>query len=143
MTRGSAVAILLVFTLLGPLFGTLVAGLMLSVEGGVLRPDDSIGVVPLLLVIVYFPIAYLAGGLQAIATGVVAAGMALWRGRLEWWPAILAAAVLSVFTALRADGDGFVTATMVATHVGAAALCLLVCRLMLGRPSPRGPDNGA
>lgn len=134
MSRSSALAIFLIVVLLGPIFGAVVFGLLLGLHLALTEPGLPSGL-PVLGSIIFIPLAYIVGGLQALATGVVASLSSLRAGRLSWLPALAVAAIAGAIHASRehvADDWSF-TVILFLANVLAAALCLTVCRLMLGR----------
>jgi hypothetical protein len=133
MGRSAALAIFLIFVVLFPLLAGAIFGVLIAAWTAVAHPEANEGLLTLLGALMLLPVAYITVGLQALAVGAIAAGMAIWRGRLEWWPALVAAAVLGAIQASRPAEDLATLVMMTAAQVAAAAVCLLVCRLMIGR----------
>lgn len=138
MSRGALTAVFLVFALLGPIFGGLLFGILLSALAALEDPDLPTAL-PLLGVLILMPLSYMVGGIQALVAGGVAVWAGRRAGRLSWLPPLGAATAMGALVGARSYADGnegaAAAALLLVTHIGSAALCLGLCRLMLGRPA--------
>lgn len=117
----------LIFLLVGPMAGALAFGLLVTAVTLATEPD--IGLTFLYAAIVFAPLAYLTGGVQAAFTGAVAGAAILRQGRAPLWIVLGAALVAGAFHAARAHEDWWMTAIMLAVHLVAALACWFVVRL--------------
>lgn len=134
MAASRLTVILLVFVLMGPLLGALVFGLVATLWLAVVEADLALMILPATLM--FFPLSYLIGGFQALVTGIAAA-VAAWRtGRLVWWPPLCVALAAGIVYMSRSHEDVAMSGLLLASHVGAAAGCLLILQQMFGRETP-------
>jgi hypothetical protein len=130
MSSGRAVRTLLVFLIVAPPAGMLMAGAIATM----LLPTITMhaAVTPWRLALFNLPQAWPYGAGQALVTGIAAA-IATRRGAPVWpWTLIAAAATGLAFAAWMHLFDPSGAAIMVA-HLAAAAACLCICRALDSR----------
>ena len=128
---GRALGALALFVLAGPAIGAVTFGILATVATYFVEPD--VGLTFLFASLIFMPLAYVIGGIQAVFVGTLTA-IAIWRtGRAPLWLPVAAAAVSATFHIARAHEDVGVSAILLAVHVIAAACCWLILRAALGR----------
>lgn len=121
-----AVAVFLIYLFAGPLFGALTFGVLLTIVMAFSQP--GLGLTMFYASILFFPLAYLVGGIQAAAVGAAAA-LATWRhGTAPLWLPLGVALVAAGFHVARAHENASDSLVLVAVHVVSASACWLLTR---------------
>lgn len=123
-----ALAVFLIYLFAGPLFGALTFGILITIVMAFSQP--GLGLTMLYASILFFPIAYVIGGIQAAAVGAAAA-LATWRyGAAPLWLPLGVALVAAGFHVARVHENASDSLILVAVHVVSASACWLVtCRI--------------
>ena len=116
----------LIFLFVGPLFGALAFGLLVTAAS--LVTDPNIGLSALYASIVFAPLAYLIGGLQAGVAGAATGAAILRWGYAPRWASLGAALVAGALYVSRAHEEWSVSAILIAVHLLAALACWLIVR---------------
>lgn len=135
-----AMTIVTIFVLVGPVVGALVFGVLVTVFAFADAPE--IGIAFVYLAIAFFPLAYLAGGAQALFAGIVTASVAWRRGSAPLWVPLGAALAAGALVASRGHEHWDVTAILLAVHLLSAWVCWLLLRRALGWAAP-APISGS
>ena len=128
-----ALVVVAVFALVGPAISALVFGLLFTVVAAFTEP--GIGLMFVYASIIFLPLAYLIGGLQAAFAGAVTA-LVVWRqGSAPFWVPLAAALLAAAFVVARAHEDWVDSAIMIAVHALSALACWALLRGLLAPPS--------
>lgn len=125
-----ALAIVVIFVLIGPLVGALAFAVLLTLVTAL--DDPGVGLLFVYATLAFLPLAYLIGGAQAAATGIVTAVFAWRRGSAPLWVPLSAALVTGIVFASREHENWSDTAILLAVHLLSALACWLVARAALG-----------
>lgn len=128
-----ALAVVALFALVGPLAGVLVFTLLVTLL--TMIDGDDIGLLFVYGALAFLPLAYLVGGMQAAAVGLVTAAFAWRRGSAPAAVPVVAALVIGALVASRDHEHWGVTAVLVAVHGLAALACWALARLAFGWPA--------
>lgn len=122
-----SLGIVAIFVLAGPLVGALAFGVFFALFA--FADDPEIGLAFVYLAVAFFPLVYLAGGMQALAVGIVTAAAAWRSGRAPLRVTLAAALAVGAVVASRSHEDWGTTFVLLAVHAVSAWACwLLVCR---------------
>jgi hypothetical protein len=145
MDRKRIVAItILMFTLAGPPIGfllVLAAAIVAVALVGTSQPIDPWGLLERLPHLVQFTVfgaafAYLVGGLQALAAGIMMAVYGLWIGKPSYGvAAVVGLITLGVTMLVRMSNSWMENATMALANVGAALICWGIAKRFWTDPS--------
>ena len=116
-----ALVVFAVFVLVGPPVGALVFGLIFTAVAALTEP--GIGLMFVYASIIFMPLAYLIGGLQAAFAGAVTALVVWRRGYAPFWVPLAAALLGAIVTVSRNHEDWVDSAIMIAVHVLSALAC--------------------
>jgi hypothetical protein len=125
---------LAIFAALGPAIGAFALGLILTVA----QPQIGEAGVPgmfLYAAVANMPLAYVAGGVQAIAAGAATAGYALHFERSPPWQVPFFAAGIAglIYMVMRGMADvALLPLSVIAAHLVAGVACWLVASYLLG-----------
>ena len=124
-----ALTIVALFVVVGPLAGALVFSLIVTLT--TMIDGDDVGLLFVYATLAFLPLAYLIGGAQAAAVGLVTAVYAWRRGGAPALVPAAAALVIGAVVASRDHEQWDMTATLIAVHVLSALLCWALLRAVL------------
>ena len=135
MSTRDALVTVAIFAVIGPAIGAVALGVFLALASPLLGEAEALGSAYLRAAIVLLPMAYVAGGVQAVATGTATAAWALQSMRPPIWQVPFFAAGIAGMVYVVLIGAGTVALlpfAIVAAHVVAGLACWKVCAYLLG-----------